>query len=382
MHDSGTQPASSNTTSQQRQDAEQGKKEETIQSERTHQIIQFNSASSHNYNSGGGVEQSLDIHTNRYCSDNTKDIEASLHIEDTKPFDLFELHSPLVDATQELEERSHVETDSPKGTSIRKRLQALTTASRSSTEPDRQSWESISSSNNDTRAWSVTTQDTGSTGISTVSTSTITQNPKRKKKKNKGSSKRKDSGTFGLKFLRSPGDYMQFDLDYCEAQIAMSNKEPECYPEIGKASAEELLTYLRRMTGTQVRAIPASDLEAPRRPNESRAWDHRNLWCVDCRKSCPICNTTCCVKEELAQKAANESLDPEKVHQAKRLRKIIEHLGTHAKDVSTFAQCTPPDGCGRYVCASCSGVCPSEICRDIQCKECKPDPWASCDWHD
>lgn len=122
------------------------------------------------------------------------------------------------------------------------------------------------------------------------------------------------------------------------------------------------------MTGTQVRAIPASDLEAPRRPNESRAWDHRNLWCVDCRNSCPICNTTCCVREELAQKAADESLDPENVHQAKRLGKIIEHLGTHAKDVSTFAQCTPPDGCGRYVCASCSGVCPSEICRDIQCK--------------
>lgn len=166
----------------------------------------------------------------------------------------------------------------------------------------------------------------------------------------------------------------------------MSNKEPERDPEIGKASAEELvrihptsliknhiltrqkLTYLRRMTGTQVCAIPASDLKAPRRPNESRAWDHRNLWCADCRKTCPICNITCCVKEEMAQKAADESLDPEKVHQAKRLGKIIEHLGAHAKDVSTFTQCTPPDGCGRYVCASCSGVCPSEICRDIQCK--------------
>ncbi|OJJ04931.1 hypothetical protein ASPVEDRAFT_54995 [Aspergillus versicolor CBS 583.65] len=305
----------------------------------------------------------------RLTSDNTKDIEASFHIENTKPFDLSELRSPLVDATQELEEGNHVETDSPGGTSIRRRLQALTTASSSSTETDRQSWKSISSSNNDTRAWSVTTQDTGSTGISTVSTSTVTQNSKRKKKKNKGSSKRKDSGgALSLKFLRSPGDYMQFDLDYCEAQIAMSNKEPECEPEIGKASAEELLTYLRGITGTQVRDIPASDMKAPRRPNESRAWDHRNLWCVDC--------------QEMAQKAADESLDPDQVHQAKRLGKIIEHLGTHAKDVSTFAQCTPPDGCGRYVCASCSGVCPSEICRDIQCKECKPDPWASCDWHD
>ncbi|OJJ55984.1 hypothetical protein ASPSYDRAFT_80640 [Aspergillus sydowii CBS 593.65] len=305
---------------------------------------------------------------NGLTSDNTKDIEATLHIENNTSIDLSTLRSPLADGTLEFEEHNHVETDSPKGTSIRQRLQALTITSRSSTVPERQSWESTSSSNNGTGAWSVTTQDTGSTGTSPVSTSTITQNPK-KKKKNKGFSKEKDSGgTFGLKFLRSPGDYMQFDLDYCEAQIAMSNKEPERDPEIGKASAEELLTYLRRMTGTQVCAIPASDLKAPRRPNESRAWDHRNLWCADC--------------QEMAQKVADESLDPEKVHQAKRLGKIIEHLGAHAKDVSTFTQCTPPDGCGRYVCASCSGVCPSEICRDIQCKDCKPDPWASCDWHD
>lgn len=46
---------------------------------------------------------------------------------------------------------------------------------------------------------------------------------------------------------------MQFDLDYCEAQIAMSNKEPERDPEIGKASAEELVKiYLTRLNKNHI----------------------------------------------------------------------------------------------------------------------------------
>jgi hypothetical protein len=108
----------------------------------------------------------------------------------------------------------------------------------------------------------------------------------------------------------------------------------------------------------------------------------------------------CCVKEEVDQKAADENLNKEAIKQAKRLAKTIEYLSVHAKDVSTFSQCTLPDGCGRYVCPNCCGVCPNEVCRDIQCKvsvaaahyaisvtkyalqECKPNVWETCGWHD
>ncbi|KAL4993789.1 hypothetical protein BDV10DRAFT_189624 [Aspergillus recurvatus] len=321
----------------------------------------------------------------KLLENNTKEVVTSLHIEDTNRAGLPSPRLPVTEASQEAEQHKPIEADSPNETSLRRRIRTLTLSStKTPSGLNRQSWESKSSSAKSSRNWSnsfrdsVSTEENNSQQGSPASASTVIQNPKEKRR-----SDRVSGSPSILKYIRSPTDYMMIDLDYCEAQAAMnSSKHDTSAPKIGKSSFDELLAYVRRVTGTEVRTTAIDDPKGPRRPNEARAWDHRNLWCVDCRNNCPICNTACCVKEEVAQKAADDNLSKEEIEQAKRLAKIIEYLGVHAKDVSTFSLCTPPDGCGRYVCPDCCGVCPNEICRDIQCKECKSNIWESCDWHD
>ncbi|KAL4870441.1 hypothetical protein BDV12DRAFT_58193 [Aspergillus spectabilis] len=122
------------------------------------------------------------------------------------------------------------------------------------------------------------------------------------------------------------------------------------------------------MTGSEMTSIDLNDPKVPRRQGDARAWNHRNLLCITHLGPCPICGVTCCVREEVHHQAQNKDLDAEAIEKAKSLLKIIDHLGPFAKDAGTFSQCSPPDGCGRCVCSECCGVCPSEICHDIQCK--------------
>ncbi|KAL4781578.1 hypothetical protein BJX76DRAFT_363509 [Aspergillus varians] len=337
------------------------------------------------------IEPSPGSGAHKASSDNTKRIEASFHFEDKRPVDLPSPRIPVTDTDHVPEEYRPANMGSPKGTSIRKRLRALTSASaKSSPESSRQSYESMSSPiqglptqgshvSSGSLHGLVTTKDTGSPDHSLVSASTFTQMLKGKRKSDKGASPRKVSGSASMKYMRSPHDYMMVDLGYCEAQAAMKSSpddgQPNREPQIGRSSFDELLAYVRRETGTEVVTVAGNDPKVPRRPNDIRSWDQRNLRCVDCRKFCPICNTVCCVREEMVQKASDESLSPKEAEYAK----IIDFLGARAKDASTFSRCTPPDGCGRYVCPSCCAVCPNELCQDIQCKECKPNVWDSCD---
>ncbi|KAL6239563.1 hypothetical protein BDW75DRAFT_227183 [Aspergillus navahoensis] len=307
----------------------------------------------------------------KLLENNTKEAVTSLHIEDTNRAGLPSPRLPVTEPSQKAEQHKPIEADSPNETSLRRRIRTLTLGStKTPSGLNRRSWESKSSSDKSSRIWSnsfsdsVSTQENNSSQGSPASASTVIHNPKEK-----GRSDRVSGSPSILKYIRSPTDYMMIDLDYYEAQAAMNSNKPDTSaPQIGKSSFDELLAYARRVTGTEVRTTAVDDPKRPRRPNEARAWDHRNLWCVDC--------------QEVAQKAADENLSKEEIERAKRLAKIIEYLGVHAKDVSTFSQCTPPDGCGRYVCPDCCGACPNEICRDIQCKECKPNVWESCVWHD
>ncbi|KAL4817688.1 hypothetical protein BDW67DRAFT_174498 [Aspergillus spinulosporus] len=315
---------------------------------------------------------------------NTKEAVTSFHVEDTSRAGLPSPRLPMTEASQDIEQHKPAQADSPSETSLRRRIRTLTLGSTKTPTGLRHSWESMSSSAQSSHILSnsfrdsVSTQESNSPQDSPASASTVIQNSKER-----GRSDRVSSSSSILKYIRSPTDYMMIDLDYCEAQAAMNSSRPDTSaPEIGKSSFDELLAYVRRETRTEVQTMVVDDPKVPRRPNEARAWYHRNLWCVDCHKNCPICSMACCVKEEVDQKAADENLNKEVIKQAKRLAKIIEYLSVHAKDVSTFSQCTPPDGCGRYVCPNCCGVCPNEICRDIQCKECKPNVWEACDWHD
>ncbi|KAL4989465.1 hypothetical protein BDW68DRAFT_186475 [Aspergillus falconensis] len=321
--------------------------------------------------SSSSVEPSQASDAENLLENNTKEAVTSLHIEDTNRAGLPPPRLPVTQPSQEAEQHKSIEADSSNETSLRRRIRTLTLGStKTPTGLNRHSWESRSSSTKSSRIWSnsfrdsVSTQENNSPQSSPASALTVIQNPKEQRRTDRVS-----GSPSILKYIRSPTDYMMIDLDYCEAQAAMNSSKPDTSaPEIGKSSFDELLAYVHRVTGTEVRTIAVDDPQGPRRPNEARAWDHRNLWCVDC--------------QEVAQKTTDENLSKEEIEQAKRLGKIIEYLGVHAIDVSTFSQCTPPDGCGRYVCPDCCAVCPNEICRDIQCKECKPKVWETCDWHE
>ncbi|KAL4904685.1 hypothetical protein BDW74DRAFT_178775 [Aspergillus multicolor] len=331
------------------------------------------------------VRPSSPSDTDRLLEDKSNENASSYHIEDIDRAGLPSPRIPVTGPSQVSEQHKPGEVDTPPATSLRKRIRALTLGSaKKPPELNSDSQESKSSPPKSSHVLSssirdsTTTQDSDSSEHSPLSICTITENIKGKKR---GDSVTSPSGA--LKYLRSPTDYILIDFDYFEAQAAMNSAKVDGgAPDIKRSSVKELLAYLRRETGTEVRVIDVHDPKVPRRPNEARPWDHRNLCCTDCRKACPRCYAPCCVKEEATKKAVNENLRQEERDNAKRLVDIIDKIGINAKDVSTFSQCTPPDGCGRYVCPDCCGVCPSEICRDIQCKDCKPDPWATCEWHD
>ncbi|KAL2820027.1 hypothetical protein BJX63DRAFT_381053 [Aspergillus granulosus] len=137
------------------------------------------------------------------------------------------------------------------------------------------------------------------------------------------------------------------------------------------------MLYVRRVTGTETKLISLTDPKVRRRHGDARAWDHRNLWCISCYGTCPVCKkATCCLYEEALVKVNDGSSDGKDLEKAKRLVKIIEFLGPHVKDAATFTQCSPPDGCGRHVCPDCCGVCPNKICRDVQCNVSPFQTWS------
>lgn len=112
--------------------------------------------------------------------------------------------------------------------------------------------------------------------------------------------------------------------------------------------------------------LSPNDTTSPRRINDDRVWYSRNLRCASCEGFCPICESPCCI-----YKASKEVLAKPKSLQTEmsaHLLQVIEGLGAKVKDMDTFSMCTLGGGCGRRVCPSCCGVCPTELCRDIQCK--------------
>lgn len=117
-----------------------------------------------------------------------------------------------------------------------------------------------------------------------------------------------------------------------------------------------------------MKTVSSTDSKSPRRVDDSRQWNTVNLRCTTCRGSCPICSVACCRYAEAKQTIADTEAKPEKSDNARQILQKIEGLGSHVKDMSTFSLCSEPGGCGRRVCPSCCGRCPSEMCGDIQCK--------------
>ncbi|KAE8415871.1 hypothetical protein BDV36DRAFT_261658 [Aspergillus pseudocaelatus] len=209
-----------------------------------------------------------------------------------------------------------------------------------------------------------------------------------------------------LKYIRATNDYIFLDLDFLETdtsnklvqggplsamegtkqQASGVNPSGKKSPETGyqdiKKGLQKQIEQVRSLTGTEVKTIPPNDSKSPHRVDDSRQWNTVNLRCTACRGNCPICSVACCRYAEAKQIIADTESKPGKSDNATQILQIIEGLGSHVKDMSTFSLCSEPGGCGRRVCPNCCGRCPSELCGNIQCMECKPNPWELCDWHD
>jgi hypothetical protein len=121
----------------------------------------------------------------------------------------------------------------------------------------------------------------------------------------------------------------------------------------------------------------------PRHPVTGRSWNARNLKCTSCRNHpCPCCGRSCCTYRQ-AYLALGDPLSTAQIkEQAFERMDQINRLFSQGRELPTFLQCTDGGGCGKYVCPECIGMCPLSICGDTQCKGCKLDPWAICDFHD
>ncbi|OQV05813.1 hypothetical protein CLAIMM_10483 [Cladophialophora immunda] len=123
----------------------------------------------------------------------------------------------------------------------------------------------------------------------------------------------------------------------------------------------------------------------PRHPNTSRAWHSRNLKCTTCLDHCcAVCGRACCAYKAAALAVKIQKDNPESLKTAEERLLQIAFLFPYGQEAPTFLQCTKGGeiGCGKMVCPDCCGECPNPICKDIQCRKCKKNPWAECLWHD
>ncbi|OJK02053.1 hypothetical protein ASPACDRAFT_58435 [Aspergillus aculeatus ATCC 16872] len=157
-------------------------------------------------------------------------------------------------------------------------------------------------------------------------------------------------------------------------------KEPEATPPVARKPYKDPTLWVRGFTGTLLKGAAPGE---PARPDDSRSWDCKILWCIECHGPCPICGKPCCVRwgcdQYMDQPIAHR--DWLKSRRCFMVTTLLDRYGNLTRDHSTYTVCTEPGGCGRYVCSDCCGICSTPMCRDIQCKDCKPNPWGPCDWH-
>lgn len=124
----------------------------------------------------------------------------------------------------------------------------------------------------------------------------------------------------------------------------------------------------------------------PRHPNTLRFWRSRNLKCTNCvNVCCACCGRTCCAYRAAVMALETHKDNPAGMAAAVERIQQITTIFPYGREMPTFLRCTSGvgngSGCGRMVCPDCCGVCPDEACSDIQCRKCKKDPWAECEWH-
>ncbi|KAJ9603781.1 hypothetical protein H2200_011967 [Cladophialophora chaetospira] len=146
----------------------------------------------------------------------------------------------------------------------------------------------------------------------------------------------------------------------------------------------DLERYLRSITNNQTYDYDPGQ-PYPRHPNTSRGWQSRNLKCTSCLdECCAVCGRACCAYRAAVLALRIHRTNPESLKIAEERLMQIAYLFPYGQEVPTFLRCTKGDeiGCGKLVCPDCCGECPNPICKDIQCRKCKKDPWNDCLWHD
>ncbi|KAK5064666.1 hypothetical protein LTR84_000500 [Exophiala bonariae] len=146
----------------------------------------------------------------------------------------------------------------------------------------------------------------------------------------------------------------------------------------------DLELFLRRTLNCWSRDYNGGDPK-PRHPNTGKGWYSRNLKCTTCLENCcPICDRACCAYRSAVLALGNHKNNTKTLKIAEERMHQITTVFPYGREVSTFLQCTEGDetGCGKMICPDCCGQCPTDICKDVQCRRCKKDPWAICDWHD
>ena len=132
------------------------------------------------------------------------------------------------------------------------------------------------------------------------------------------------------------------------------------------------------MTGTQVVFYSEGD-PTPKHPHHPRTWYSKNLWCTEHHGNCDFCEDVCCAVAGCVQASEDNFNTVEDKIRVETMADDITRLLITAKEASTFIQCTE---CKKWACPKCISICPTEICQDRLCIECKPERWSKCDWHD
>ncbi|KAA8643435.1 60S ribosomal eL24 domain-containing protein [Aspergillus tanneri] len=300
------------------------------------------------------------------------------------------------------------EQRSPKENRFKRRFRIMTGGSpKSPGSADRCSWQSRSSTSHgesslSIRSDSLTTHDTNTTGTS-VGGSSNSSSPHKK-----STGKRSVTAPAPLKLkycsptdLEFPETPRLIDKDKAAdnndgllprmkdaAEQASSNQQSagakasakyhktalRMRPQEGKAlnearrKCQDLIDYVRSVTDTVGETRNLSDSELKQKTHDARIKDAINLRCTNCRGDCPICGASCCIYDNARRTVIKEDSDTTKLEKAGRIVKMIDGMSQQAKEMNKFHLCSPPGGCGRYVCPKCCGVCHNEICRDIQCK--------------
>ncbi|GIJ90195.1 hypothetical protein Asppvi_009148 [Aspergillus pseudoviridinutans] len=326
---------------------------------------------------------------------------------------------PAVPNLKDLPEKKDLDRASPKESSFRRKFSRTMTGDsvKKASSMDRKSWQTQSSSagsggkTRSVRSASVTATDKD---LVEGDTAAPIEGDLEKLKISEGLKREGKPAAITtaqpmvVKCLRSPGDYVFFDLETPgEKRNANSDSSPGLSPkakgaegesaedqsvedESGKAAndqdprsiLEKRLDAIRHIVNNIFQGQSDENTKSGKAPQNAKKWDTKNMKCVKCFGDCPVCGKACCIFDIARRTAAEADPTPEHAEAANQILKLIQSLGNSILEASTYSLCTTPGGCGRYVCSDCWGICPVELCRDVQCKDCKEDPWAACDWHD